>query len=276
MSHKGETYNFDRGQFNQRLKNELNKQKEKGISQAEIARRIGIGAGTLSKYRNDDMLPGIDTLSLLAEVFNVSADFLLTGREKKSPKPYRTLRALGVLLQDLEPCISIEEVAEPAGTPQGGDGSHRLALVINDKTIQDLLRKWRLYRTTARTSPADAQELKHSLFNAPLNGLLNDPSLEMIHGHIVNVTERDAFVEDPTGELFLGVARISPTAAVSFVKDGERDNPLRSVKFLPGSAWDLETVDRYADRLQKGEIAPWEYDQMLEDFKEEIDDGKKD
>lgn len=276
MSHKGETYNFDRGQFNQRLKNELNKQKEKGISQAEIARRIGIGAGTLSKYRNDDMLPGIDTLSLLAEVFNVSADYLLTGKEKKSPKPYRTLRALGVLLQDLEPCISIEEVAAPAGNAQGGDNGKTLALVINDKTIQDLLRKWRLYRTTARTSPADAQELKTSLFTHPLKALLNDPSLEMRYGHIVYVDEWGAYIEDPSGELFQGVAHISPAEAVSFVKDGERDNPLRSVKFLPGSAWDLETVDRYADRLEAGEIAPWEFDQALEDFSENIDDGKKD
>ena len=268
MSRKGETYNFDRGQFNQRLKNELNKQKEKGVSQAEIARRIGIGAGTLSKYRNDDMLPGIDTLSLLAEVFNVSADYLLTGNEKKSPKPYRTLQALGVLLQDMEPCITVQEAAVGSTHYDGTDGD-KLVLMINDPVVQDLLRKWRLYRTTARTSPADAQELKRSLFIAPLKGLLNDPEpdLEMIHGHIVSVGEQDAFITDPTGELFLGVACISPAAAVSFVKDGERENPLRSVKFLPESAWDLETVDRYAEQLKQDPQYPF---LAAEDFKDPI------
>ena len=271
MSNKGDSYNFNRKQFNDRLKKELDKQKTKGVSQAEIARRIGVGAGTLTKYRQDEMLPGLETLSLLADFFDVSMDFLLTGKEKTSPKPYRTLKALGVLLQDLEPCISVQEIDTPAGALQIDGKDKPLALVIDDATIQRLLKKWRLYRKTAQISPEETQELKASLFTQPLKGLLSDPALQMRYGHIVDISERDAYIEDPSGELFQGISRATPSAAKMFLEDAMQDNPLRTVKFLPGSAWDLETVDKYAERIKAGEIAPWEYDQMLDDFKEDLE-----
>ena len=55
--------------------------KEKGISLNKLEQEIGVASGYLSKLDN----PGIKTVKLIADYFNVSVDYLMTGKEKEVP-----------------------------------------------------------------------------------------------------------------------------------------------------------------------------------------------
>ena len=55
--------------------------KEKGISLNKLEQEIGVASGYLSKLDN----PGIKTVKLIADYFNVSVDYLMTGEEKEVP-----------------------------------------------------------------------------------------------------------------------------------------------------------------------------------------------
>ena len=52
----------------------------KGWSQAELARRLKISPSAVGMYEQGRREPSLDMLVALAELFDVSADYLLTGR----------------------------------------------------------------------------------------------------------------------------------------------------------------------------------------------------
>ena len=53
--------------------------KEKGISLNKLEQEIGVASGYLSKLDN----PGIRTIKLIADYFNVSVDYLIAEKEVK-------------------------------------------------------------------------------------------------------------------------------------------------------------------------------------------------
>lgn len=57
--------------------------KEKGLTQSDIADKVGITAQAVSKWENDQASPDIDILIKLSEIFDISLDELL-GKEKAS------------------------------------------------------------------------------------------------------------------------------------------------------------------------------------------------
>lgn len=57
--------------------------KEKGLTQAELAKLLSIGESTVSFYESGKRQPDYETLIRLAEVFNVSVDYLLGRTEHK-------------------------------------------------------------------------------------------------------------------------------------------------------------------------------------------------
>lgn len=62
--------------------------KRKGLSQYEVADRIGFSRGKYSNYEQGSRKPDPDTLKLLADFYDVSTDYLL-GREEKTKKSDR-------------------------------------------------------------------------------------------------------------------------------------------------------------------------------------------
>ncbi|MCL2224844.1 MAG: helix-turn-helix domain-containing protein [Defluviitaleaceae bacterium] len=58
---------------------------EKNLSQAEVARRIGISKAMISAYELEQRCPSYEVLVKLAIFYNVSADYLL-GIEKTAIK----------------------------------------------------------------------------------------------------------------------------------------------------------------------------------------------
>ncbi|MED3888186.1 helix-turn-helix transcriptional regulator [Priestia aryabhattai] len=51
--------------------------KEKGLSQYELAERLGFSRGKLANYEQGSRQPDYDTLQLIATYFDVSTDYLL-------------------------------------------------------------------------------------------------------------------------------------------------------------------------------------------------------
>lgn len=69
--------------------------KERGWSQAELANKIGADAGQISRYENGRITPSADAIVRLAEVFDVTTDYLLI-----EDAPRRPLRAPEDVLGD--------------------------------------------------------------------------------------------------------------------------------------------------------------------------------
>jgi len=60
-----------------------------GLSQAELARRLGIGRDLYNKYERAGIQPSYDTLVLIAKTLNTSIDYLL-GNSNVNPDPLTT------------------------------------------------------------------------------------------------------------------------------------------------------------------------------------------
>ena len=54
------------------------------ISQAELARRIGVHRSTVSRYLKDELVPDSKTIVKIADTLNVSPEYLLGGFSSKS------------------------------------------------------------------------------------------------------------------------------------------------------------------------------------------------
>ena len=62
--------------------------KEHGWSQADLATRVGGDAGQISRYENGKITPSVDVVVRLAEIFDVSTDYLLVdGATRRAFRP---------------------------------------------------------------------------------------------------------------------------------------------------------------------------------------------
>ena len=64
--------------FRERLKNE---RKAAGYTQADMAERLGIKQPSYIRYENGTSEPSLETLCQLADIFDVSVDYLLGRAE---------------------------------------------------------------------------------------------------------------------------------------------------------------------------------------------------
>lgn len=56
---------------------------ERGLSQVDVAKRLCVSKQCVSNWENDNVLPSIEMLVKLADLFGVSTDYLL-GRESRT------------------------------------------------------------------------------------------------------------------------------------------------------------------------------------------------
>ena len=74
----------------------------KGWSQAELARRIGVSTSAVGMYEQGRRQPAADVLVKLAEIFEVTTDFLLTGRAQTQQETRTVEDALAKTLLDAD------------------------------------------------------------------------------------------------------------------------------------------------------------------------------
>ncbi len=100
--------------------------KEFGISQGKLEKELGFSNGSISKWKNS--MPNPERLKKLADYFNVSVDFLMTGKEEDR----LTEKDTRDIAKDLE---SIMKKLE-----SGEDGPIRYNGQVIDDTSRILLR----------------------------------------------------------------------------------------------------------------------------------------
>ena len=59
--------------------------KEKGMTQEELAEKLGVSPQAISKWENEQSCPDISLLPRLAAIFSVTTDLLLTGEQETTP-----------------------------------------------------------------------------------------------------------------------------------------------------------------------------------------------
>lgn len=63
----------------------------KKITQGELARRMGTSPSLVSRWRNEEVLPGSANYKKLASILNVSMEWLMTGKQLASNSVIKTL-----------------------------------------------------------------------------------------------------------------------------------------------------------------------------------------
>ena len=76
--------------------------KEKGWTQVELAEKLQVSDKAVSKWEKDDAFPSVEFFPLLAELFDVSIDYLMTGRA-----PQKEI----VLMSKMELCAKNDDVS---------------------------------------------------------------------------------------------------------------------------------------------------------------------
>ncbi len=72
--------------------------KGKGISQEELADKIGVSRQAVSKWESEQSVPDIEKIVLLSEIFNVTTDYLIKGIEPVPDKVQKEKEMLSNVL----------------------------------------------------------------------------------------------------------------------------------------------------------------------------------
>ena len=58
--------------------------KEKGLTQTELAKRLGVNKSIICSYENQERLPSLNMLVKLSHIFNVSMEYLIGENKNKT------------------------------------------------------------------------------------------------------------------------------------------------------------------------------------------------
>ncbi len=72
-----------------------------GFTQVQLAEKLGVTKQSVSNWENDNIMPSVEMLCKIADLFHVSTDFLL-GRPAPSPQPGALIDATGLSAAHVE------------------------------------------------------------------------------------------------------------------------------------------------------------------------------
>ena len=65
--------------------------KHKGMSQEELADKIGVSRQAVSKWESEQATPDLDKVVIMSEIFEVTTDYLLKGIEPVAVNDHKTM-----------------------------------------------------------------------------------------------------------------------------------------------------------------------------------------
>lgn len=68
--------------------------KQKGLSQEELADKIGVSRQAVSKWESEQSTPDLDNIIVMSDLFEVTTDYILKGIEPVSTTSKKTIKAL--------------------------------------------------------------------------------------------------------------------------------------------------------------------------------------
>lgn len=84
-------------EFNNRL---YQLRKQKGLSQEELASRLNVSRQTVSKWEIGDSTPDMEKLAAISDLFEVSLDELILGKQPQVTKREDAAPSVGQVLQE--------------------------------------------------------------------------------------------------------------------------------------------------------------------------------
>ena len=68
--------------------------KQKGLSQEELADKIGVSRQAVSKWESEQSTPDLDKIIVMSDLFEVTTDYILKGIEPVSTTSKKAIKAL--------------------------------------------------------------------------------------------------------------------------------------------------------------------------------------
>ena len=117
---------------------------KKGLSQAELAKRLGVTQQAVGRWERDKNLPDNDVLKKISVMFNVSIDYLLDNQtHQKDPLPPLTPKDERQIARDLENMLdSLNGAAAMSDDPEDEEDREMLkAALLHAMTLSKRMAK---------------------------------------------------------------------------------------------------------------------------------------
>lgn len=117
---------------------------KKGLSQAELAKRLGVTQQAVGRWERDKNLPDNDVLKKISVMFNVSIDYLLDNQtHQKDPLPALTPKDERQISRDLENMLdSLNGAAAMSDDPEDEEDREMLkAALLHAMTLSKRMAK---------------------------------------------------------------------------------------------------------------------------------------
>ena len=72
--------------------------KSKGISQEELADKVGVSRQAVSKWESEQSMPDVEKIIIMSDYFNVTTDYILKGIEVVENKEEKSKEIVGKVL----------------------------------------------------------------------------------------------------------------------------------------------------------------------------------
>lgn len=106
---------------------------DRKITQKSLAKEICVTVGTISNYENNQHLPDIEKLIILADYFDVTTDYLL-GRAVSPCSP-------NIFSQEICSGVTVSSILETFFSLTT-DQQQALLLIMNDLKLRSLIKKY--------------------------------------------------------------------------------------------------------------------------------------
>ena len=107
---------------------------EKGTNQSDLARYLGVTRQTVSLYYSGKITPELSTLIKIAEYFDVSLDYLITGER---PEHNQVRAELGISEKAID---LLSEIAHYSKDNELGNISNHVNKILSDKDFYSFLK----------------------------------------------------------------------------------------------------------------------------------------
>ena len=144
--------------------------KAKGLTQVELAEKLQVSDKAVSKWEKDDSFPSIEFFPALAELFNVSVDYLITGKA-----PEKEI----ILMSKLEYCAKTDD-------PSFLSNINLKATDENGKTILNYVKQYESYNVFSAICNKDPALIKKMDFETAFKFSLIANRIDILKKDIIS------------------------------------------------------------------------------------------
>ena len=108
----------------------LKLRKEAGLSQEAFAEKLGVSRQSVSKWETGSVMPDLNKLVAMCELFGVSSDYILYGKEEAAPAPELEEIYIGEEPAEVIPEEKVENIRNESDEPSRKTKIRAVAIVL--------------------------------------------------------------------------------------------------------------------------------------------------